>query len=207
MKKRSTFLIALSLLLALVSFKQREQVDEWVYAREKQGIKIFTKKSKWGKLRDSKATMIVSSTPDEMLALLTDFENYHKWLPRCKKVRTLARLSENEFIIHMVFNSPWPVADRDCVIRVKVEKNKSTGAILITQTSEPKYIKADEGVVRIQQLTGLWKLIPKPNGTEVTNEYSTNPGGNIPDWLTNSQSVENPLATFENLQQQSAIKK
>ena len=137
----------------------------------------------------------------------TDFDNYNVWFPRCSKSRTVARLNDNEFIVHLHFNAPWPVKDRDCVIRVKIDKDKTTGAVTILETSEPKYMREEEDVVRIQQIQSVWKLIPKNSGTEVINEYSSNPGGNIPDWMTNTQSVDNPLATFENLQEKATTKK
>ncbi|MBK7147820.1 MAG: hypothetical protein IPH78_03125 [Bacteroidetes bacterium] len=196
----------LAIFLLLTAFKTRQQANEWIYEREKKGIKVFTKKSKWGHFRDSKATMVVSTSVADMEKMLTDFDNYSNWIPRCKAARVVARLSDNEFITHMTFNSPWPVADRDCVMRIKVTRD-AKGVVTITQTSEPKYLKESEGVVRIQQMTGLWKLIPVANGTEVINEYSTNPGGNIPDWLTNTQSVEAPMETFESLKEHVTVKK
>lgn len=145
--------------------------------------------------------MQVAKTPDEMMKLLTDFDNYHTWMPRCSKSRMVARLSDNEFIAHLHFEAPWPVKDRDCVVRVKVVKDSKNGSITITQTSEPKYLKAENDVVRIEQLVSTWKLIPKNGGTEVVNEYASNPGGNIPDWMVNTESVDQPMQTFENLQQ------
>ncbi len=185
--------------ITLSAFRQQHTVNEWVYEQEKKGIRIFTKKGKWGNFRDSKAIMVLNTTPEEMLKLLIDFDNYHTWLPRCKKARIIARISENEFIAHIVFNAPWPIADRDCVIRVKTEKD-SNGVITIRETSEPKYIAREDGVVRIQQMTATWKFTPTANGTtEVMNEYASNPGGGLPDWMTNTQSVETPLETFENL--------
>ncbi len=196
----SRVILLLLLISSLASFKRYQQVDEWVYEREKQGIKVFTKKSHWGHLRDSRAQMFVSASPEEMLKFVTDFNNYKTWFPRCSQSKILARLNENEFIVHLFFDAPWPIKNRDCVMRVKVDK-ADTGVITITETSEPKYLKPDAGAVRINQLISVWKFTPKNGGTEVFNEYSSNPGGNIPDWMTNTQSVENPLATFESLQQ------
>lgn len=196
---RFTIFSFLFIQLASICLAQNGKVDEWVYEREKKGIKVFTKKSKWGKLRDSKAVMLVSESPEEMYRLLTDFDNYPKWLPRCKRARIVAHLNEKEFIAQIVFNVPWPFKDRDCVLRVKVDRDPKTGTILITEVSEPKYIREQEGVVRIQQLVATWKLVPKSGGTEVTNEYGSNPGSDIPDWLTNTQSIETPMATFENI--------
>lgn len=194
--------------LSLASFDKKIQQNgnEWIYEQEKKGIKIFTKKSKWGNLRDSRAVMQVAATPEEMYKLLTDFDHYSTWMNRCSKSRLVARLSDNEFIAHLHFSSPWPVKDRDCVVRVKVVK-EANGVITITQISEPKYIKEQDDVVRIEQLTSVWRLTPKNGGTEIVNEYGTNPGGNIPDWMVNTQSVDYPQATFEGLQIKATTKK
>lgn len=200
----SIFLLA-ALALSF-TYKPKQEANEWVYEREKKGIKVFTKKSKWGRLRDSKAVMLLNSTPDEIAQTLLDYENFARWVPRCSASRIVARLSENEFIAYTAYKSPWPVADRDCVVRVKVSRD-SKGGITIQQTSEPKYLKEKEGVVRIQQMVGIWKLTPTANGTEVLNEYSVNPGGNIPDWLINTQCVEAPIETFEKLQEVTTVKK
>jgi ribosome-associated toxin RatA of RatAB toxin-antitoxin module len=209
MRRAGQYLLVFMATILVVSFKvpQQGQVDGWVYERDKKGIKIFTRKSKWGKLRDCRATMTVGIAPDQMLKVLTDFNNYKSWMPRCRKSSIVARLSDNEFIVHMVFNGTWPVKDRDCVVRVKCEKDPHTGVITVTETSEPKYIREESDIVRIQQLVSVWKLTPKNGGTEVMNEYSSNPGGNIPDWLVNTQSVDNPMSTFENLQEKSSTRK
>jgi ribosome-associated toxin RatA of RatAB toxin-antitoxin module len=205
------FKLSILTLLALMmfsSFRERNhpQVDGWVLEREKKGIKIFTKKGRWSKLKDSKAIMTITAKPEEMLKMILDFDNYPNWMPRCKSAKVIAHLSNTEFIGRLVFDAPWPVADRDCVVRVKVNREPS-GTIVVTQTSEPKYVKEEEGVVRIQQMVGVWKLVPKNGGTEVTNEYASNPGGSLPDWLINTQSVETPLETFESIQQKVSIQK
>lgn len=192
--------------ISLASFKKPQQNNEWVYEQEKKGIKVFTKKGKWGNLRDSKAVMLVNGTPQQIYELLTDFNNYSSWYPRCSKSRILARLNENEMIVQLHFNAPWPVKDRDCILRVKTVR-EANGTITIYQTSEPKYVREETDVVRIHQIQAIWKLTPKNGGTEVLNEYASNPGGNIPDWMTNSQSVETPMATFETIQEKTTGKK
>jgi ribosome-associated toxin RatA of RatAB toxin-antitoxin module len=151
--------------------------------------------------------MVVPTSTADVVKFLTDFDNYPNWFPRCKKARIVARLNENEFIAYLVFNAPWPVADRDCVIRVKVEKDEKTGVVILTETSEPKCVARQAECIRIEQLVSVWKMVPKDGGTEITNEYASNPGGNIPDWLINTQSVENPMVTFENLQGKVVTKK
>lgn len=205
MRFTGRLLILFFAFVSMASFK-RQSNNEWVYEQEKKGIKVFTKKGKWGRLRDSKATMFIASNPEQILATLTDFDNYSSWLPRCSKSRVVARLNDNESIVHLFFNAPWPIKDRDCVIRVKIHR-EANGTITLTETSEPKYIREEDDVVRIQQIQSLWKISPKSGGVEVMNEYSSNPGGSLPDWMTNTESVENPLNTFENLKEEIAVQK
>lgn len=205
MKFTGRFFVLFFVLFSMVSFK-RQTNNDWVYEQEKKGIKVFTKKGKWGRLRDSKATMFVASTPEQILKTLTDFDNYSSWFPRCSKSRVVARLSENESIVHLFFNAPWPIKDRDCVIRVKILRD-ANGVVSLTETSEPKYIREEYDVVRIQQIQSHWKISPKSGGVEVVNEYSSNPGGSIPDWMTNTESVETPMSTFENLKEEIAVQK
>lgn len=166
---------------SLTSFRiHPPQDDQWIYEREKKGIKIFTKKNKWSKLRDCKATMTVAITPDQMLRVLTDFEHYD-WMPRCKKSRVIARLSDSEFIVYQVYTAPWPVKDRDCVIHYKIDRDPKNGSILITEASEPKYLRESADYVRIEQLVATWKLVPDGNGgTQVVNGTQPIPAATFP---------------------------
>ena len=189
------------MLVAVSTFGHLLQVDDWLLEREKKGIKVFTKKSRWGKLRDSKAEMLLPNTKvDDLVKFLCDFDNYSNWVPRCREAKVLARISDVEFIAYMIFKSPWPVADRDCVLRVRIEKDPATGGVTIRETSEPKYINHRSDVIRIEQMFSNWRIVPQQGGLMVTNEYSTNPGGTIPDWLINTESVDNPYDIFTTIQ-------
>lgn len=198
MKTRILYLLLLTVFLSSFSWWQ---VDGWLLEREKKGIKVFTRKGKWGKLRDSKAVMVIpSASVDDVVRFISDFDNYPNWVPRCRSAKVLARLSDNEFIGYTVLKCPWPLADRDCVMRVKVDRNPATGEVVITETSEPRYINHKSDVVRIEQMYATWRIVPSGSGAAVTNEYSSNPGGGIPDWMTNTQSVEQPYEMFTTIQ-------
>ena len=188
------------LVLVLSSYTWQSQVDDWLLERERKGIKVFTKKSRWGRLRDSKAEMLLPNAKiNELVKFISDFDNYPNWVPRCQEAKVLARISDNEFIAYMIFKSPWPVADRDCVLRVRIDHDP-TGTVTINETSEPRYVTRRSNVIRIEQMFSIWRIVPQSGGLMVTNENSTNPGGTIPDWLTNTQSVENPYDIFTTIQ-------
>jgi len=189
------------LVLVLSSYTWQSQVDDWLLERERKGIRVFTKKSRWGRLKDSKAEMLLPNAKiDELVKFLCNFDNYPNWVPRCREAKVMARISDTEFIAYMVFKSPWPVADRDCVLRVRVVREPSTGIVTINETSEPRYVTRRSNVIRIEQMFSIWRIVPQRDGLMVTNENSTNPGGALPDWLINTQSVDNPYDIFTTIQ-------
>lgn len=150
--------------------------------------------------------MTIHATADEVIRLITDVNQYPKWLPRCKSARIVAHINPNEFLVYICYDLPWPVADRDCVSRMKITR-EANGTTTITSTCEPKYIKEENGVVRVTQMVGKWKITPRANGVEVMNEYSSDPGGSLPDWLINSHSVDNPYEMFSIIQEKMAVSK
>jgi len=197
---RSRYIHLLLLVLTLSSFTKIE-VDDWLLERERKGIKVFTKKSRWGRLRDSKAEMLLTDAKiDQLVGFLCNFDNYPNWVPRCREAKVIARISDSEFIAYMVFKSPWPVADRDCVLRVRLQRDPATGTVIINETSEPKYVTRRSNIIRIEQMFSIWRIVPQKDGLMVTNENSTNPGGTLPDWLVNTQSVDNPYDIFTTIQ-------
>jgi hypothetical protein len=199
MIKSASFLI-LSFLFISIQANSFQKIDEWLLEREKKGIKIFTKKGRWGKLKDSKAVMFLHTSKEQVLKILLDYNAYPSWVPRCKDSKIIARIGEDEFIAHLTFNAPWPVANRDCVERVKIERNEATRTTIMHITSDPKYLSPVEGVVRIEKMIAYWKIVEKADGVEVTNEYASDPGGSLPDWVVNAQSVEGPYETFTSIQ-------
>jgi hypothetical protein len=64
----------------------------------------------------------------------------------------------------------------------------------------PTYLPEEKGYVRVAQVEGFWKLVPKgADQTEVTYQVHTEPGGSVPSWLANKFVVEAPFNTLKAL--------
>ena len=138
--------------LLFSSFTFRSDKNEWKLEMEKDSIKIFTKKSEACPIRTSKAETLLNLSGEELTKFLLDFDNYPKWFPSCKNARLLKRISDNEFVAHLEYKTPWPFPNLDCAERVIVERNAETNLILIRMRAEPDYIPVIAGSVRIKQM-------------------------------------------------------
>ncbi len=91
--QRTVFILFLSTFFATTLFSQ----DGWHLERDKNGVKVYTKKTLTSNMKDSRAIAVVNSDTKEVLNMLLDFENHWKWMDRIKISRTLKKISENEF--------------------------------------------------------------------------------------------------------------
>lgn len=193
------FLILFSLLHTLnTGFAQ----EGWQLERDRQGIQVYTRKTKTSNMKDSRAIAIVNSNTREVLNLLMDFENHWKWMDRIKLSRTLKKISENEFYVYYEALAPWPVSNRDVVTRYKIILSPD-GKVTLESRAEPDYIPKKEGIVRIPVAVSSWEIIPlADNKVQVIFTNHSDPGGSIPDWLANITATDNPFNTLLKLKEQ-----
>jgi hypothetical protein len=76
------------------------------------------------------------------------------------------------------------------------------GTLTRTLKGEPTYIPEEKGFVRVAQVEGFWKFVPKgADQTEVTYQVHTEPGGSVPSWLANKFVVDAPFNTLKALKE------
>ena len=188
-----------AVLLLLLLFTVQE--EEWKLAKDKNGIKVFTRKSASSALKDSKVEGEINATPEEIAGVLMDFPSYVEWVPTCIASETLKQVNENEVYYYSEYKAPWPVANRDLVILCKKEIGED-GSIVLQLSGAAEFIPEKSKKIRIPEFSGYWKLQPVSDSTTfATNQFHTDPGGKVPAWLANTSSVDNPFKTFSSLKE------
>lgn len=140
----------------------------------------------------------------EVLAVLSDTPRNVEWMHHCQESRMLKQISEFERIIYNRTTAPWPVADRDVVLRSRAEVDTEKRTVLIKFASIQSPLQGEvDGVVRMPSLQGFYKLEALDlKRTRVTYQVDADPGGLLPDWLAARASRELPLHTLRNLRAQ-----
>ncbi len=173
--------------------------DDWKQGEDKDGIKVYTRKSEQGKIRTSKAEMYLGVPPSRVVDALLDFESYAKWFPSCMEAKILKQVSDHESISHLIYKTPWPLPNVDCVQRMVIEKKANNDTTYIHVRAEPDFIGPSGSCVRVKQMQDTWTIVAVSGGVILTNVYYTDMGGIIPSWLANTQAVEIPYNIFHNM--------
>ena len=146
----------------------------------------------------------ISASIYEVLAVVVDDSRRTEWLHKCLEARVIERISDREKIIYTRTDAPWPVDDRDVVMRGTVEVEEP-GKVIITHFKgvRDRRVPVPEDTVRMKSLRGYYRLTALDAGrTHVEYVVDADPGGWLPDWLVSRASRELPLKTLLNLRRQ-----
>lgn len=175
--------------------------NDWALVKEKNNIQIFTKKSSTSPIKNFKGITVVQANISEVFNLLKDIPGYANWMPDCKESKVLDKSSDNEFYQYTITDAPWPISDRDSVMKTKISE-QSNGTITISLSAAPNHIPEKSGLVRVPTFEGYWELIPQASGsTKIIYEGQPSAGGSIPAWLANSAAVDVPFNTLSKMKE------
>lgn len=194
-------------LLSIFTFTSIFAQDGWELQKDRDNIKVYTKKVEGYSLKASKATSVFETTIPRLVAVLMDADNFYKVIPISKSSKLLKIVNDSERIYYVSTDAPWPVSDRDGIYSMKFSQNPNSKVVSVEVGCLPDYIPKKENHVRVPASEGIWKFTPLSNGKiEVTYENVSDPGGSIPDWLANTSAVNIPFGTIENLKERVALK-
>ncbi len=174
------------------------QEHPWDLKKDKNGIKVYTRKVDGSPLLEFKAVMKLEVPRNQVMAFYEKIERYPEWFYQCAEARLLEE-EAGEQIVYYVMAMPWPVSDRDSVY-AREKSVELGGDVVYRLSARPEAYPEQPGKVRVPYLKILWKFKALPTGgTEVMFQQHCDAGGSIPAALANSLSVNMPFKTFENL--------
>lgn len=174
----------------------------WEFQKEKHGIELYTRKMADSSLKAYKATMDLEATPEEIIRVLTDYDNYMQWDSDIKNMEVLSCQDDSVYVFYMVYKVPWPFQNRDRVARALVDRSIN-GTITMESRPAPEAKEEVSGITRIADFHEAWTLIPEnQERTHVIMEGYSDPGGNIPSWIINMAIVNAPFKTMDGLRRE-----
>lgn len=137
----------------------------------------------------------------DVLAVLRDTEHYADWMHNCKEARLLEAKGDFDLIVYNRIATPWPLEDRDTVVRTRIEVNQAKKAVVIRFGHTRSKLQGEiDGVTRMPRLEGFYRIEKIAVGkTRVTYQAQADPGGLIPNWLVERDSRDIPRHTIASL--------
>lgn len=185
-------------ILLIISFSLTSfEIDKWELKESVDGIDVYTKIDDQNK-HWSRLECVMNATPDEVVKFASKIEYLNSWVYGCASSQVLSE-NNNITIYHIVTDMPFPISDRDIIIKKERFFDHQTGiySSILSKDSEFDY---PTEYLNVEDFQANWKYIPLENGkTKVIYEVYADPGGSIPNWLVEKFSSKGPYKSLENL--------
>ncbi|NOH96015.1 START domain-containing protein [Vibrio sp. 99-70-13A1] len=172
----------------------------WLFVKSENGITLHKRHHTDG-LIEIRTQTFAQTSYSGFLLLLEDSSNVPNWIDNVGSSHVLQQISTNENIVYTQFIAPWPAKDRDMVTysRYQIED----GQFVLTIKDASSYLPLQPNYIRILGVKARWVLQPLDSGaTHITYTAYADPGGALPDWLSNKLSMSGAISTFEGLKEQ-----
>jgi hypothetical protein len=195
---------ALAALLLASAAARASDDDGWQPLVTQDGVSVRERGAPDRALPELEAEGEIDAGIFEVLAVITDVPNQTKWMPDCVEARFVRQDSPELGVIYNRTAEPWPVSDRDVVLRTEVLLlEPGTHAATRFANVEDAAAPPVDGVVRMPRLAGEYDLVAlAPTRTKVTYRLDADPGGSLPAWVTTRFARNTPLQTLLGLRNQ-----
>ena len=192
-------LILLLVLCANIAAAQTD--DPWTLKQDKDGIKIYTADVPNSKIKALKVECELNATLSQVVAAVMDIKSSKSWVYRTASAYVVKQPSPSDLYYYTLVKMPWPVTNRDYVAHLRVTQNAKTKAVTVDVPCITGMVPSKNKVIRVTNSTARWLLTPEGTGRiKLVYTLHTDPGGDIPAWLTNMFITQAPSQTFSKLE-------
>ena len=188
------------LLFFIPCVSSSDEPANWALAKEKNGIKIYSRHSDHSKFNDLKIETELTGSLSQITNILLDVEKYPEWAYGTKSCELIKKISDHELIYYSEIQTPWPVSNRDFYAHCKITLDSISHSLKLISVGVKDYGPEKKDIVRILLSKATWN-VSTVSDKMIHVEYflELDPGGTVPPWLLNLFSTKGPIETFTNL--------
>ncbi|MBX2874691.1 MAG: hypothetical protein KTR30_21390 [Saprospiraceae bacterium] len=194
-------LLALLIVINHPIFSQSTKKQDWSLVKQDGETKVYTRSNKISKIKEVRIKTRMDVDFDHLLNLLTQVEDYDKWVFKSRNPAVLKEVGENEMYYFVESDFPFPLSDRDMIIHSKQSLDPVSKIYTSKSVAVPDYLPKKKKMVRMPMLESYWRVWPLEDGrVEIDYRAVADPGGKLPAWLINMAITQGPTKTMRNLE-------
>lgn len=186
-------------LLLLLVVTKGQLLFAWERKLNRDGISVDVRAVAGSDFKEFRARMRVKSNLAKATLVMRDIPGYTRWMKDCKEAREVQKISASSGIVYSLQATPWPIAEREAVVRYDYRRSEKPATLYIAISAEPTAVSQHGGRVRIPKLKGYWSYVEIDGELEVTYSMHSEPGGSLPGWAAAGMVAHLPYETMKKL--------
>ncbi len=187
------FLFLITLFFISPIFAQKD----WQFQKDTKGIEVYYRDSDDSFIKELKMTTVMDGSLSAVYSVLNDLPLYTTWIYGCDYAELVARPSDYEMHYYAITDFPWPMSDRDYVIKSTMTQDPETRVVSSTSIAVRDARPKKKNMVRLDDMKITWKMTPlKDKKVRIDYYLKSDPGGNIPAWAVNFALDRGPMQSM-----------
>lgn len=164
-----------------------DSYDGWSLRIDDNGVKIYTREIPNSSFVAVKTEQVIQSGLSNIVANYLAVESFPEWVKDLQTAHVVRGYNaQQERIIYMRMDMPWPLKDRDSVMGQRVKQDESSLIVQIREWNQAELLPERKGVIRVPKVDSELVLIPlSEDSTKMIWQGHNEPGGLIPSFLAN----------------------
>ncbi|WP_372964815.1 START domain-containing protein [Marinobacter sp.] len=177
-----------------------ENSEQWALQKEIDNIRIYTMDQQNSGFQAFKAVAELNVPIENLMAVMINPKSCMEWVHNCIESFAFGKGNFHDRYAYSVNNMPWPVTDRDYVLRIRTRGNQQTGEIFMDLNATPGMRTELSSRIRVDRSDTHYHFTPTDNGTRLVWLQHTEPNGALPGWLVNNLVVDIPVKSMQALE-------
>ncbi|QBM17906.1 hypothetical protein MARI_20270 [Marinobacter sp. JH2] len=177
-----------------------EDSEHWVLQKHEENIRIYTMDQPGSGFRAFKAVADLNVPLNNLMAVMINPESCKEWVHNCTESFAFGNGDFHDRYAYSVNDMPWPVSDRDYVLRIRTRGNADTSEIIMDLNATPGMRAETNSRVRVDVSNTLYRFTPFEQGTHMVWVQHTEPNGALPEWLVNQLVIDIPVKSLKALE-------
>lgn len=192
-------------LIWLVTSQAAADGGDWTVIQRERGITVSRRVQAGSALPAFRGQGRIRGNVLQVLAVMLDLNAVGRWAYGVSESRPIRRIDERTHLLYLRSHLPWPLRDRDMIVRSSVEVLRPGAEFRVTLRCEPGAQAEREEAIRVKRCESTLHLRQvDAESTEVDYVMSLDPAGRVPRWSAEWVAKATPFKTLVALEARAA---
>jgi len=189
--------MAIALLYSAAGLADSDLGSGWKFDRRESGITVSRRSGNGRSMPAFRGEGLLKVHALSALAVILDVREVERWAYGVTDARSVRHVDDRTEVVYLYSDTPWPVRDRDMVVRRTVSIIKPGNEFAVSIVCVPEGAPERDGVIRVRHCDSSFRVRKvDAQTTEVTYEVSLDPEGALPHWASAFLARTAPIKTL-----------
>jgi START domain len=180
-----------------------QQEGGWTLIETSEGISVSRREQPGADMPAFRGQGSLRGNVLQMLSLMVDLSAVPRWACGIDEARSLGHRDDRTDYVYLYSDVPWPVRDRDMVVRRDIFVEEQAKQFRIELHCDPSRAPERAGVVRVRNCDSTFRLKrTELERTELDYVMTLDPAGHLPKWAGSWIAKHVPFKTLQAIERE-----